>query len=259
MPNKSETSTQPAKTKPVYTQLTLDFLEAVLGAQKGIQAEVLRICPDCNGRRIRPGVASSSCGFCRGTGQVLRSRAGAKAALRDCPGCGGRGLQAQQWCRRCGGVGLAKVPISMQIKVPAGVQDNTVLRIPSQGDLPEGRNKQGDIHVVVAVQELEGMSRRGADVYSIVSLAYPDAILGCSTEVGTVRGQRQLKIPAGTQHDARLTLPGEGVDYRGASGATHRGSHHVTVNVHLPRNVTPVEKAILLELFAMQIPESQQV
>lgn len=74
--SKSEATTKAAKTKPVYTQLTLEFLEAVLGAQKTVQAEVLRICPDCNGRRIRPGVASSSCGFCRGTGQVLRSRKG---------------------------------------------------------------------------------------------------------------------------------------------------------------------------------------
>ena len=74
--SKSQASTEPVKTKPVYTQLTLEFLEAVLGAQKTVQAEVLRICPDCGGRRIRPGVASSSCGFCRGTGQVLRSRKG---------------------------------------------------------------------------------------------------------------------------------------------------------------------------------------
>ncbi len=72
--NKSEA--RAVKTQPVYTRLNLEFLEAILGAQKTVHADVLRICPDCKGRRVRPGVAASSCGFCRGSGQVLRSRAG---------------------------------------------------------------------------------------------------------------------------------------------------------------------------------------
>ena len=71
-----------SQTPPVYTGVTLTFLEAVLGAQKTIKAEVRRVCPDCNGRRVRPGVAASTCGFCRGTGHVLRSRRGTRTALR---------------------------------------------------------------------------------------------------------------------------------------------------------------------------------
>ncbi|CAL8469690.1 g9231 [Coccomyxa elongata] len=247
--------------------VSLDFLEAAIGKPKhALEVSVKRTCPDCVGMGAAPGTHPVFCSLCHGRGHVRRRHAActgeAWVSSAACPACGATGVVRQEWCTRCGGDGRAQTRVAVNVSIPAGVDAESVLRVKGLGDAGKNGAATGDLYITFAIKPRAGIVRQGLDLYSEVIVFYTDALLGGSTAVPTIHGEAQLPIPAGTQNGQVLTLPGAGISPGAASaaaadtgqlrqlgaGSGQRGSHHYTVVLILPSQVSEHERRALQQL-----------
>lgn len=196
-------------------------------------------CPVCNGTGAEPGSKVTVCERCGGTGSVSYELGGYGLA-RTCPECLGRGVKPQRPCHSCNGLGFSKKTRKVRLKIPAGIRDNTKLKIEGRGDDGRGGGPPGDLYITIRVKPSKKFERKGDDIYTDVSIDYDDAILGTTVYVETVYGKKvKLNIPPGTQPDKIFKLPKMGVKNE-TKGVV--GDHYVRVNVVIPRNLTEEER-----------------
>ncbi|KAK9811356.1 hypothetical protein WJX72_002376 [[Myrmecia] bisecta] len=247
-PSKGRSAAAATPGADVETTVALSFQEAALGTDRIVYFSAKQICPDCEGSCARDGSAVEKCQVCRGFGEVLKSqntKLGRTTMLGACPACGGRGITIAEWCVRCGGKGQACMQRGVKVKIPAGVDEASVLRLKGQGDAGQCGAPPGDVYLHFKVNAQDGLRRDGRNVYSTLSIPFTDAILGGQAHVQTLRGHSWLDIPAGTQHGAVLTLPQEGVQPLGAGPGSIRGSHYFTVAISIPKQVSQAEVEVL--------------
>ncbi len=217
----------------------------MLGGRYKLDVRALSNCGVCRGSGGAPGGRAERCQVCKGRGDILKTCATAdgatSTAVIDCPACGGRGLLILDTCPGCDGSGLQRRPRGIEIAVPAGTEDDALLRVAGRGDAGECGGPRGDLLIRVAVRAGAGVERKGMDLLSEVHVPLLVAILGGTVTVTTLtEGPRPLKVPPGTSHGTQLTLE------RG--GVLGRGAHHFRVRVKVPREVSPAEEAVLRRL-----------
>lgn len=210
--------------------LRLSFEEAAFGAEPKLRIPRLEYCGACGGSGAAPGSGPTTCGMCRGRGQVQYSQ-GFFSVARTCPECRGAGAVIRNPCADCGGRGLTEQQRSIQVRVPAGVDTGARLRLPGEGEHGRRSGPPGDLYVVIEVEPHEQFVRRGADVLSSVSVGYPQAVLGCSMEVETLHGTSSLKVPPATEHGSTFVLRSQGIPRLDGRG---RGNHIVEVRLDVP-------------------------
>jgi molecular chaperone DnaJ len=211
--------------------LTLSFEEAAFGAEPTLRIPRLETCDECTGSGSADGGGPQSCETCGGHGQVRFSQ-GFFTVARTCPNCGGSGAVVRNPCSSCGGRGRREQEHSLQVKIPAGVDDGSRLRLSGEGEAGVRGGQRGDLYVVIHVEDHELFHRQGADVYAECSISYPQAVLGAEIEVETVHGPQKLTVPPGTRQGETLSLRGKGVQRLGSSG---QGEHHVSILIDIPR------------------------
>ncbi|KAL3159603.1 hypothetical protein ABBQ38_010015 [Trebouxia sp. C0009 RCD-2024] len=234
----------------VEAMLALTFMEAALGAERIFQALVRLQCPSCTGSGLSADLQPVDCVACHGTGQSMRCQDTSFGRTRSygvCPACGGKGVSARFWCKKCGGEGRAETPCQFRVKIPAGVDHGSVLRLNGQGDVGTFGGKRGDIMLRFLVNSEDSFTRRGNDVYSTMPIVYTDAILGTHLVVQTLRGSKSVRIPAGTQHGSTIALYGQGVQTWGAATPTC-GIHYLTLHMILPASCGEDELRLLEQL-----------
>ncbi|KAL0020662.1 hypothetical protein WJX79_004334 [Trebouxia sp. C0005] len=153
----------------VDAMLGLTFLEAALGTERVFHVSVRLQCPDCSGSGLSATSQPLNCIACHGTGQTMRyqsSSLGRTQSYGNCPACGGKGVSSRFWCKRCGGEGRAVTPRQMRVKIPAGVDHGSVLRLNGQGDVGDFGGKRGDIMLRFVIHPEDSFTRQGCDVYS---------------------------------------------------------------------------------------------
>ena len=210
--------------------LPLSFEEAAFGVAPKLRIPRLEHCDTCGGNGAAPGSGPTACRVCHGRGQVQFSQ-GFFSVARTCPDCRGTGTVIRDPCVDCGGRGLTERQRSIQVRVPAGVDSGSRLRLPGEGEHGRHGGPPGDLFVVIDVEPHERFVRRGADVLSSVTVGYPQAVLGCTMEVETIHGTSSLKVPPATEHGSTFLLRSQGiarVDGRG------RGNHIVEVRLDVP-------------------------
>ncbi|HEY8517361.1 MAG TPA: molecular chaperone DnaJ [Candidatus Binatia bacterium] len=223
-----------------YT-LRVSFEEAAFGCNREIQVPRLVPCDDCTGTGGRGGAQPVKCPTCRGAGQV-RFQQGFFSIAKTCGQCSGRGTVIKDPCPRCNGAGRVRKEHTLQVKVPAGVDTGTRLKLRGEGEA--GSGGAGDLYVIIEVAEHEFFRRDGNDVLCDVRISFPQAALGAEIEVPTLDGPVKLKVKEGTQSGSVLRLRGKGVPDLHGYG---RGDQLTRVIVETPRKLTARQRELLEE------------
>ena len=225
--------------------LDLTFTEAVFGVETQIQIARAESCTACKGSGAAPGTTATTCAACRGGGQVAFQQ-GFFTVARTCGKCRGTGKMVATPCETCHGQGQVEAERKLQIKVPAGVDTGSQLRIAGEGEGGLAGGPPGDLYVVVRVFEHEFFKRDGAALFCEMPVSFPQAALGATLEVPTLDGgTTRLSIPEGTQNGASFRIRNQGVPHLGARG---RGDLHVTVRVVIPTRMTAEQRKLVDQL-----------
>ncbi|MBW5444919.1 molecular chaperone DnaJ [Cohnella sp. CFH 77786] len=227
-----------------YT-MTIEFKEAVFGKETDITIPRTETCDTCHGNGARPGTKPETCSVCRGSGQqevAQNTPFGRIVNRRPCTACGGRGKMIKERCPTCAGSGQVKKQRKIHVKIPAGVDDGSQLRISGEGEGGVRGGPPGDLYVVLRVKAHDFFEREGDDIYCEVPLTFAQAALGDELEVPTLTEKVKLKIPAGTQTGTYFRLKGKGVPRLRGYG---QGDQHVKVTVVTPTNLSEEQKDLL--------------
>jgi len=228
--------------------LNLTLQEVATGTTKTVRVRTLERCTACGGTGATAGTRSTTCGTCGGSGEVrraARSMFGQFVSVSPCPSCAGEGKVILDACPKCQGDGRVKAEKTMQIDVPAGVQEHHYLTMRGQG-VPGPRNgPPGDLIAVLEIGEDPRFERHGADLLYDLPVSFAQAALGTEVEIPTPEGVTALKVQPGTQTGTIYRLRGKGLPRLGEG---NRGDIHVRVQVWTPTKLTPAQRALLEQL-----------
>ena len=228
----------------LQVEVQLELTEAARGANKTIKFRRHHRCETCNGSGAKPGSRVDTCSYCGGQGRIVQS-SGIFAVQSTCPSCHGVGKVVRQPCTDCRGNGYVQGEVVREVKIPAGVDDQTQLRLVGEGEpSPEG-GSPGDCYVVIRLAEHSLFTRKGQHLICQIPISYSQAALGATIEVPTLDGRENLEIPHGTQSGDHFTLRG-----RGMPDPRHRGRGDLLVQVHIevPNKLSPQHEKLLREL-----------
>ncbi|KAJ6790775.1 chaperone protein dnaJ A6, chloroplastic-like [Iris pallida] len=231
--------------------LVLNFKEAVFGVEKEIEVTRLESCSTCDGSGAKPGTKATKCSTCGGQGQVIstaRTPLGVFQQVTTCSTCGGTG-ESLTPCNTCRGDGRVRKAKRISLKVPAGVDSGSRLRVRSEGSAGRRGGEPGDLYVFIEVLSDPVLKRDGTNILYTCKVPYTDAILGTTIKVPTVDGMVDLKIPAGTQPSTTLVMAKKGVPYLGKNNM--RGDQLVRVQVEIPKRLTSDERKLIEELASL--------
>ncbi len=239
---------QPAKGQDLEYHVSISFLEAVNGTRARINYNRQAQCTVCGGKGSTQGRASlRDCPTCGGRGQVLQ-RSGSMSVSVPCGRCGGSGRIAAGDCSECGGDGLVQVAENLDVKIPAGVNTGSRVRLPHRGNAGAFGGPPGDLYLVVKVQAHEFFQREGREIVCQVPVTLSEAVLGARIEVPTVDGTAWLNIPEGTQSGQKFRLRKKGApDLKGGG----RGDQIVVVRLVIPPVGDEKSKDLLREFAAL--------
>lgn len=238
----------PAPGNDIRCNLTIDLHEAARGITKEITFRRHETCLTCKGTGSKPGKVPERCSFCGGQGRITQST-GFFSVQTTCPRCKGQGSIITDPCADCRGSGLIPQTVTREIKIPAGVDTGTRLRMQGEGEKsPEG-GPPGDCYVFITVKQHPLFQRDGQHLICRIPIGYAQAALGAEIEVPTLDGPEKLKIPAGTQTGDVITLRGRGMPIPRRNMA---GDLLIQVYIEVPRKLKPEHKELLRKLAELE-------
>lgn len=223
--------------------LRISFLDAAFGLTTTIELEKFTTCHVCHGSGASAGSVPETCRTCKGRGQVIQS-SGFFTISSTCPNCGGQGTVISKPCKNCHGQGKEKIKKNVQIKIPAGVDTGSRLRLRGEGEAGEHGGPDGDLYVFLAVEDHETFVRSDDDVLCRTPISFTQAALGTTIEVPTLEGKEKIKIPRGTQNGNTLRLKGKGIPHLRGYG---RGDQIIEIFVQTPVNLSRKQEELLRE------------
>lgn len=227
------------------TSVTITFKEAIFGTEKAISVNGDVKCSHCDGTGAEPGYQMKTCPTCHGSGQEVRtvnSIFGQMQQATTCHTCQGRGQVPEKKCTVCGGDGTVRERQTINLKIPAGVDEGSAIRLNGRGEAIRG-GVSGDLYVMIHVKPDKKFTRDGDLILSEETISMVDAALGCEIEVDTVDGPLVMKVPAGTQPETDFRLSGHGAPR--SSRSDIRGPQIVTIKVSTPTNLTRKQRELL--------------
>ena len=234
--------------RDVRCDVTLTLHEAAEGVTKTVEFQRHESCDDCNGSGAAPGASRETCGYCGGHGRVVQS-AGIIRMQTTCPACHGAGSTVSKPCRPCRGSGQRLKTVETEVRIPAGVDEGTRVRITGQGEpSPEG-GPPGDCYCFISVLSHPLFEREGQHLVCRVPITYTQAALGCELEVPTLDGTDSLTLPRGTQSGDVFRLDGRGMPDPRRHGL---GDLLVQVTIEVPKKMSAEEERVLRELAELE-------
>lgn len=234
----------PARGADLRYDLEISLEDSFSGKDTTVTVPTAMHCERCDGQGNEPGTELETCDTCGGAGRIRRSQ-GFFTMEQTCPQCGGRGQYVKTPCNDCDGVGRVRKNRTLNVTIPAGVEDGTRIRLAGEGEAGARGGPRGDLYIFVSVKPHEIFERDGPNLYCRTPAAMVSAALGCTIEVPTIEGGKaELKIPEGAQTGRRMRLRGKGMPrLRGGP----RGDMIVELFVETPRNLCDRQKEILKE------------
>lgn len=223
-------------------EITLE--DAANGMTAQLRIPRLEGCDTCKGSGAAAGTQPESCTTCNGSGQV-RYQQGFFSVARTCHVCRGAGRVVKNPCAECKGAGRVEREKQMEVKIPAGVETGSRLRVPGEGEGGTQGGVAGDLYVVIHVAEHDQFERQGNNLYEAVPISFAQAALGSDLVVNTLDGEEKLKIPMGTQTGTVFRLRGKGMPVLGGRG---KGDLFVSVTVITPTSLTREQRKLLEQL-----------
>ncbi|MCK6683268.1 MAG: molecular chaperone DnaJ [Thermoanaerobaculia bacterium] len=224
--------------------LSLTFEEAAFGAEKNLKIRRFERCDSCRGTGSKEGESTVACPTCRGRGRV-QFRQGFFALERPCPDCEGSGEKVRNPCTECRGDGRVPRDRTLTIRIPAGVDEGTRVRLSGDGNFGRAGGPPGDLYVVLAVEPHEHFRREGVDLILTWAIPFPTAVLGGTVTVPTLEGETTIDIPPATAAGKVFTLKGKGVTRVDGRG---RGDEHVVVTIRVPKKLTSAQREAIEQL-----------
>lgn len=238
----------PRKGDDIRADVTLEFKEAVFGTEKEITIRRQEECEHCHGEGTEPGTEKHKCTECNGSGQVRESTHspfGRVVRVVTCPKCNGTGEIIEEPCGACNGSGRQIFSRTVNVTIPAGVDNKSIISIRGEGNHGENGGGPGDLYIYISVIEDPIFQRRGSDILLDMPVSYPDAVLGAEIQVPTLESMKTYQIPAGTQGGELFKMEGEGVPHLRREG---RGDLYFRTEIIVPKKVDDKQRELLEEL-----------
>ncbi len=228
----ARTRQAPERGRNIEYTVDISFKLAATGGKLTINVPITEQCTTCDGSGSAPGSTPSTCPECGGSGTVSFGQGGF-AVSRPCPRCLGKGLIPTDPCPTCGGAGEVRSQRRIALRVPAGVETGSRLRLSGQGERGPAGGPPGDLEVVFRVKDDPFFRREGLDIHCTIPINLAQATLGSKVKVRTVHGPRVvLKIPPGTQSDTKFRIPGQGI-----ARGDRRGDQYVRTRIVVPESL----------------------
>ena len=226
-------------------RMKLTFEEAVFGCKKDIDLDVVEECSECDGKG---GFGEETCDKCHGSGTITTEQhtiLGSFLSKTTCNKCGGTGKTYQKTCTHCHGNGRVKVNKELEVKIPAGVDNGSRLKLSGKGNSGSNGGPNGDLYIEFVVAEHDFYVRDENDIYIEAPITVTEAILGCKKEIPTLYGNVTLTIPAGSESGEKHRIKGKGIN----NEATHKkGDMYIVLKIVTPKKLTKEQKRLLEEL-----------
>ncbi len=250
------TGPRPHDGADLRASVRITLQEVVTGARKTVSLNRQETCPDCSGTGSASGKRPSACPDCGGTGMVVSVQHTILGQIRQttmCRRCGGEGTLIGDPCKTCKGKRLIAISKRVEINVPAGVEDGTVLRVPYQGDEGLNGGRAGDLFVGVRIEPDARFGRDDRGVWMTLEVSIPEAVLGATREFEGIGETLQIEIPPGTQPSQEFRIAGKGVP---KIGAAKRGDLRVRVSLKVPTRLSQQERELYRRLAELQNDET---
>lgn len=229
--------------------LTVEFQEAVFGTTKTITLEKQDACKVCSGSGAEPGSKINTCPKCHGQGQIRTQRRtifGVIASNVSCDRCQGQGKVPEAPCKTCGGSGIKRQEKTIEVKIPAGIDNGQRIRVAGEGEAGYRGSSPGDLFLLVKVLTNKNFARDGFNLLKDLPISFTQAALGAKINLSTLDGEIELKIPAGTQSGTVFKIRGKGVPYLNQPG--RRGDLLIAAHVVIPKKLSKREKELLQDI-----------
>jgi molecular chaperone DnaJ len=237
----------PQRGSDIYAEVKITLEEAATGLERDITINHDVTCPTCHGSKAEPGSDPQTCETCGGQGkvqQVTNTFLGQMMNVRTCPDCHGEGKIITNPCAKCNGKGKIKESSTIHIKIPSGVEDESRLRVPGEGNAGDHNGGYGDLLVLINIMPHKKFERNGANLYYEQQISFPQASLGDTIDIPTIDGEVELKIPPGTQSETVFRLRGQGMPIMRRNS---KGNLYVTAKVVVPQKLSDKQKRLLKE------------
>ncbi|GAC1499773.1 MAG: molecular chaperone DnaJ [Candidatus Saccharimonadales bacterium] len=252
--NTQQSQQRQARGRDVESAVEISFEQAVFGTEADLKLSLEDTCEHCKGTTVEPGHELKTCDQCKGSGQVVsvtRTIFGNIQQASICPKCQGRGKIPEKVCSVCHGKGTQAKKQTIQLKIPAGIDDGATIRLREHGEAVANGPK-GDLYVNIRVKPHKKFTREGDLILSEEHVDMVEAALGAEIEVETVDGPIRMKVPAGTQSGSDFKLSNHGVPHLKGSS---RGAHIVTIIVNTPTKLTKIQQDLLEQFKATAEPK----
>lgn len=249
----SRQSNRPQKGQDRYMRINLSFLDACFGKKETLHLEVDEECPHCHGSGAESPSDVETCSRCHGSGRVVgvqQTIFGTMQTEHECPECGGTGKKIRHKCHVCHGAGYTRVTQSVDVTIPAGIDEGQSLRISGKGERGYKGGPNGDLYLEVHILDHAQFRRDGRNIHLEIPVSTVDATLGCEIDVPTIHGDVTMKIPAGTQDGTMFRLRSKGIPE--VRNPNQLGDQICTVKVQVDQHLTKREKELYKELADIQ-------
>lgn len=239
--------------------IKIKFEDAAFGLEREIKFQHLEVCPDCNGTGAQKGSSPKICPQCNGAGQVqtvARTPLGSFSQISVCPNCHGTGQVIDKPCQTCNGQGHVNKERAVQIKIPAGVDNMSKMRVSGEGDCGVNGGPNGDLFVVIYVEPSKYYKRDGINVITDLEISPVQAVLGDKVKVKTLYGEHEIEIPQGTQYGDIVRIKGAGIPV--ISRPSQKGDHVVVLKIKTPVKLSDSEKQLYRQLYELQTNKKAQ-
>ncbi len=231
----------------IQTAVSIEFKDAAFGCTKELQFHRTEHCSDCAGSGAEKGTKVNTCSQCGGSGKIQttqRTIFGQQLVEHRCSTCSGRGKTFEKACNTCRGKGIVKKKRTVEVKIPAGIDDGQVMPLRGEGNLGTNGGPRGDVHIVIRVKNHKIFERDGINIYCEMPVTIVQATLGDDLVVPTLDGKVKYTMTEGTQTGTVFRLRGKGVPRLNSSV---RGDQFVKIVVETPQNLNEEQKKLLKE------------
>lgn len=242
---------RPMQGQNVHTRVNITFAESVSGVKKNVDLVLKDECPNCHGTGAKPGTSPKICPKCGGRGQVIYTQQtmfGMMQNVQTCPDCRGKGKIITDKCPNCNGTGYISSKKTIEVSIPAGIDDGQAIRIREKGEPGVNGGPRGDLLVEVSVQRDPYFIRQDLDIFTNSEISFAQAALGGDIRVRTVDGDILYTVKSGTQSGTRVRLKGKGMP--NVRNRSQRGDQYVTLIVKTPTGLSSEAKDLLRQFDA---------
>lgn len=242
----------PQRGDDLRIDIEIEFEEAVFGVEKEIKIDHLETCEKCNGTGAEPGSAPVKCPTCGGSGRVQQTTQtilGHFTQITTCPACNGKGIKIQNPCKACKGYGRIEAEKTVELKIPAGVDNGSKMRLSSEGDAGKNGGPEGDLYVVLHVKSSDYFKRDGFNVFTKLEVSPAQAVLGDEIIIKTLDGEKEVNVPSGSQDGTPVKIKGLGVPH--LNRPSQRGDHIVIIDIKIPMHLSEEEKQLYIKLYEL--------